>query len=71
MNEPSYRVGVGKGSICNMLISKYPQHLAVCVSHTTRKPRPNEVNGVHYHFVGNEVCGCNTYYRLAYAGYAT
>ena len=26
----------------------------ISVSHTTRKPRPNEVNGVDYHFVNSE-----------------
>ena len=48
-------IGVGKGTLCNYLLSRYPQNLALSVSHTTRKPRFNEINGVHYHFVGNEV----------------
>jgi len=43
--------GAGKGSIISKLLSQYPESLALSVSHTTRKPRPGEVEGVHYHFV--------------------
>lgn len=46
--------GVGKGTVCNLLLTKYPMNVASSVSHTTRKPRFDEVNGVHYYFVGNE-----------------
>ena len=28
--------------------------MQVSVSHTTRQPRPGEVDGVHYHFVSRE-----------------
>jgi len=43
--------GVGKGTI----ISKYMEmhgdsNFGFAVSHTTRKPRPGEINGIHYHF---------------------
>lgn len=44
--------GVGKGTI----ITKYMKELGgsqkfdFAVSHTTRKPRPGEIDGVHYHF---------------------
>jgi guanylate kinase len=43
--------GVGKGTLINMLLERYPSHFGFSVSHTTRAPRPGEVNGVHYHFV--------------------
>lgn len=46
--------GVGKGSIINELVRKLPNQFAHSVSHTTRKPRKNEVDGVHYHFVSKE-----------------
>ena len=42
--------GAGKTSLVNALIEKVPSaHLSV--SHTTRDPRPGEVDGVHYHFI--------------------
>ena len=42
--------GAGKTSLVNALIEKTTRvHLSV--SHTTRTPRPGEVDGVHYHFV--------------------
>jgi guanylate kinase len=43
--------GVGKGTIINHLLRMYPDTLELSVSHTTRKPRPNELDGVHYHFI--------------------
>jgi guanylate kinase len=42
--------GAGKTSLVNALLKTTP-HIGVSVSHTTRKPRPGEVNGVAYHFV--------------------
>lgn len=44
---------VGKGTIVRELISRYPQ-VYLSVSATTRKPRPGEVDGIHYHFVSDE-----------------
>lgn len=42
--------GAGKTSLVNALIEKIPRaHLSV--SHTTRAPRPGEVDSVHYHFI--------------------
>jgi guanylate kinase len=41
---------VGKGTISAYLREHYP-HVWISVSMTTRKPRPGEVNGVHYWFV--------------------
>ncbi|KAF9205399.1 hypothetical protein BGZ49_004080 [Haplosporangium sp. Z 27] len=37
-----------------MLFSEYPSVFGFSVSHTTRKPRPSEVDGVAYHFVSAE-----------------
>jgi guanylate kinase len=41
---------VGKGTLVSALQARFPQ-VWVSVSVTTRKPRPAEVDGVHYHFV--------------------
>lgn len=43
--------GAGKGSIISELLAQFPDAIALSVSHTTRKPRPGEIEGVHYHFV--------------------
>ena len=46
--------GVGKGTLIERLMDFYNEedglHFKFSVSHTTRKPRPGEVDGVHYHF---------------------
>lgn len=42
--------GAGKTSLVKALLERDPA-LAVSVSHTTRKPRPHEVDGREYHFV--------------------
>lgn len=42
--------GAGKTTLCNLLRAEFPD-LRFSVSHTTRKPRPNEVDGREYHFV--------------------
>ena len=42
--------GAGKSSLAKALIERRPG-LAVSVSHTTRAPRPDERDGVLYHFV--------------------
>lgn len=43
--------GVGKGTIINRLMTTYPEIFGFSVSHTTRAPRPGEIDGVHYNFV--------------------
>jgi guanylate kinase len=46
--------GAGKTSLlCNVLESAGDK-LALSISHTTRSPRPGEVDGRHYHFVDEE-----------------
>lgn len=45
--------GAGKTSLVKSLIDQIDT-LRVSVSHTTRAPRPGEVDGVNYHFVSRE-----------------
>lgn len=45
--------GVGKGTICNYLTEKYDDFF-LSVSVTSRLPRPNEIDGIHYHFKTHE-----------------
>ncbi|WP_211281854.1 guanylate kinase [Sanguibacter antarcticus] len=42
---------VGKGTVSADIRARYPQ-VWLSVSATTRAPRPGEIDGVHYHFVG-------------------
>jgi guanylate kinase len=42
--------GAGKTTLCARLRQQFPD-LRFSVSHTTRKPRPNEIDGREYHFV--------------------
>ena len=50
LSSPS---GVGKTTITKKIQQKY-NSFKISVSHTTRPPRSNEVNGVDYHFVTNK-----------------
>ena len=43
--------GAGKSSLVRALLDARGDSVAVSVSHTTRKPRPGELNGRDYHFV--------------------
>ncbi len=47
LSSPS---GAGKTTISKKIQQKY-QNFKISVSHTTRKPRPNEVEGVDYFFL--------------------
>lgn len=42
--------GVCKGTLIDRVKKQYASAFAVSVSHTSRQPRPGEVNGQHYHF---------------------
>jgi len=42
--------GAGKTSLTRALLKRDPG-IVLSVSYTSRAPRPNEVDGVHYHFV--------------------
>ncbi len=40
--------------VVKMLLKDFPSRFGFSVSHTTRKPRDGEVDGVDYHFVSRE-----------------
>lgn len=47
--------GAGKTSIANKLLhERFPNKLVLSVSHTTREPRPGEMDGKEYYFVNKE-----------------
>tara|TARA_Y100000590_G_scaffold296700_1_gene334304 strand:+ start:1028 stop:1657 length:630 start_codon:yes stop_codon:yes gene_type:complete len=50
LSSPS---GAGKTTLAKK-IAKHNKNFIISISHTTRKPRPNEINGKDYHFVNNE-----------------
>ena len=50
LSSPS---GAGKTTISKKIQQKY-QNFKISVSHTTRKPRPNEIEGVDYFFTSQE-----------------
>ncbi|CAN5412138.1 guanylate kinase [soil metagenome] len=45
---------VGKGTVASYVRDHHPD-VWLSVSVTTRSPRPGEIDGVHYHFVSDEV----------------
>jgi len=45
--------GAGKSTLVNALLAREPD-IALSISHTTRAPRPGDVDGVQYHFVDRE-----------------
>ncbi len=53
MSAPS---GAGKSSLIDSILKRFnlDDSLRLSVSHTTRQPRPGEVDHVSYHFVTNE-----------------
>ena len=65
LSSPS---GVGKTTFTKKIQQKY-QSFKISVSHTTRLPRSNEVNGVDYYFVSNkkfeELIKENKFYEYA------
>ena len=54
--------GAGKTTLTRDLLTRFPE-LGFSVSHTTRKPRPNEIDGRDYHFIDAE-----TFERLVAQG---
>lgn len=47
--------GAGKSSLISRLLETTPNYaVKVSVSHTTREKRPNEKNGIHYHYVSEQ-----------------
>ncbi len=65
LSSPS---GAGKTTITKKIQQKYPS-FKISVSHTTRSPRTNEVNGVDYHFIDkkkfNELIEKDKFYEFA------
>ncbi|KAK2950411.1 putative Guanylate kinase 1 [Blattamonas nauphoetae] len=47
--------GVGKSTVIKKIMECIPNTFAFSVSHTTRQPRPGEVDGINYHFTTKEV----------------
>ncbi len=47
--------GVGKSTLLKKIFEEYGDRVAFSVSYTSRPPRPGEVDGVDYFFVGPEV----------------
>tara|TARA_Y100000590_G_C15567974_1_gene957421 strand:- start:403 stop:1035 length:633 start_codon:yes stop_codon:yes gene_type:complete len=50
LSSPS---GAGKTTLTKKL-AEYNNNFSISISHTTRKPRPNEINGKDYHFVNKQ-----------------
>lgn len=55
--------GVGKSTLVEKLRKEFPEDFGFSVSHTTRKPRPGEVEGVraallHFSPVARVLGGC-------------
>ena len=50
LSSPS---GAGKTTLTKK-IAKNSSDFIISISHTTRKPRPNEINGEDYYFINNE-----------------
>jgi guanylate kinase len=46
--------GAGKSSLVNALLER-EREIVLSISHTTRLPRPGDVDGEHYHFVNRGV----------------
>ncbi len=65
LSSPS---GAGKTTITKKLSQKYP-NIKVSISHTTRQPRPNEIDGVDYYFVSKNdfksLINKNNFYEYA------
>ena len=53
LSSPS---GAGKTTLTKK-IAKNNQNFSISISHTTRQPRPNEVNGKDYYFVNQDEFG--------------
>ena len=60
LSSPS---GAGKTTISKKIQQKY-QNFKISVSHTTRKPRSNEVEGIDYYFI-NESDEKKSFLRLS------
>ena len=65
LSSPS---GVGKTTLTKKIQQKY-NNFKISVSHTTRNPRSNEVDGVDYYFISQkkfkELINSNSFYEYA------
>ncbi len=65
LSSPS---GTGKTTLTKKL-AEHNKKFAISISHTTRKPRPSEINGKDYHFVSiekfNSLIKKNNFYEYA------
>ena len=66
--------GVGKGTLVAAVRRRHPE-VFLSVSVTTRRPRPGEVDGVHYHYVDDAAFGAmvaagELLEHAAYAGHS-
>tara|TARA_Y100001960_G_scaffold221666_1_gene231927 strand:+ start:540 stop:1172 length:633 start_codon:yes stop_codon:yes gene_type:complete len=65
LSSPS---GAGKTTLTKKL-AEHTTNFVISISHTTRKPRPNEVNGKDYHFVSldtfNSLVKKNSFFEYA------
>ena len=65
LSSPS---GAGKTTLTKKIQQKYP-NFKISVSHTTRSPRENEIDGVDYHFVNEakfkKLANDNSFYEYA------
>jgi guanylate kinase len=43
--------GVGKSTVLRRVVARFPEHLRLSISATTRSPRPGETDGVDYYFL--------------------
>lgn len=52
LNSPTcaYAAGAGKGTLIKHLLAEHPTRFGFSVSHTSRKARPGEEEGVDYFF---------------------
>ena len=66
LSSPS---GTGKTTLTKK-IAEHNSNFSISISHTTRKPRPNEVNGKDYYFVSStefeDLVKKNSFYEYAY-----
>lgn len=46
--------GVGKSTVVRELLARFEGRLRLSISATTRPPRPQEQDGVHYHFLTDQ-----------------
>ena len=69
LSSPS---GVGKTTITKKLQQKY-HNLKLSISHTTRQPRSNEIDGVDYNFISKndfeKLISNNEFYEYAIDNY--